>query len=175
MTDYWIDVYGCQRVIADLRAIVDESNEFQWVASDLYMVDRNSYAAEESQNTYRDAEKLDKKYYEFLDDKLTPTYDAVIKELNSCINAMEEAVNYYLSGDAAMAYEASGSTADFPEYRSGDGRSTDSIPTPSGTSSGTPDSGPTPAPTTSYPDPNDPLGDEHYISNPYEIARVGKG
>lgn len=133
------------------------------------MVDRHTYAAQESANTKNDAEKVDTQFYSFLEDKLEPTYDSMLRELKNCINAMEEAVDYYASGDAAMAYTASDASSDFPEYRSADGSSTSGYATPSDPS----DSGsgePTPSPMPSYPDPNDPLGDQHYIQNPYEAA-----
>lgn len=175
MTEYWIDVHGCQRVITELRGIVDASNDFQWVNDDLMMVDRHTYAAEESANTQSDAEKVDQAYYSFLEEKLEPTYDRVMRELTNCINAMEEAVNYYVSGDAAMAYEASGATSDFPEYRSGDGTSTSGIPSPSDSPDQSGGSSPEPSPMPSYPDPNDPLGGEQYISNPYEAAYGSQG
>lgn len=166
LTQYWIDVAGCQRVISELRAIVDESNEFQWVWSDARMVDRHTYAAQESSNTKGDAEKVDRQYTAFYDEKLEPTYDSMLLELNNCINAMEEAVDYYASGDAAMAYDSANmGNADFPEYRSGDGSSTSDIPAPSGNGE----------PTRMYvpprmPDPDNPLTNEHYTDHPYEYA-----
>lgn len=173
---YWIDIAGCQRVIADLREIVDTEQEFQWVRSDLLQVDRNSYAAEESSLTERDAEKLDQRYYEFYEDKLEPTYDSMMRELKNCIDTMEEVVNYYVSGDAAMAYEASSTDAEFPEYRSSDGSSTAQYPVPSPPSNEPGPSEPTPSsPQPSYPDPNNPLGDDHYIVTPYSTTRPGKG
>lgn len=166
VTTYWIDVDGCQRVISDLQKIVDASNEFQWVNDDLMMVDRHTYAAQESSNTKPDAEKVHEKYYSFLEDKLEPTYDGVMEELQLCINTMTEVVDYYASGDAAMAYDSAnfGST-DFPEYRSGDGSSTDDIPAPTG--DGSPTGMHVPP---RMPDPDNPLTDEHYTSHPYEYA-----
>ncbi len=166
MTTYWIDVEGCQRVISELQEIVDASNDFQWVDSDLMMVDRHTYAAQESANTQRDATKVDKAYYSFLEDKLEKTYDEAIAELKLCINTMVEVVDYYASGDAAMAYDANNlGTEEFPEYRSSDGSSTSGIPSPDG--DGRPNGMHVPPP---RPDPNNPLTDEHYTSHPYEYA-----
>lgn len=180
MTEYWIDVAGCQRVIRDLRDIVEASNDYQWVDDDLRMVDRHSYAAQESSLTKGDAEKLDEQYYDLLDNKLDPTYEGVIRDLTNCIDAMEEAVDYYVSGDAAMAYESSGATSGFPEYRSADRSSTADIPSPGAADgsegSGEPSSEPTPSsPAPSYPNPNDPLGDQHFVTNPYELAHGSQG
>lgn len=173
VTEYWIDIAGCQRVIADLREIVDTEEEFQWVRSDLLQVDRNSYAAEESMHTQGAAEKLNERYMEFYDEKVEPAYRSAMKDLKNCIDAMEDVVNYYVSGDAAMAYTASSADSGFPEYRSSDGSSTSQYPVPQSEPDTT---GPTPSsPKPSYPDPNDPLGDDQYVSTPYRAARLGKG
>lgn len=131
MTNYWIAVDGCQRVIAELRAIMEDKNkDFQWVDDDMRMVDSGTFRALESGNVKSDSEKVDQAYTEFLNDKLTPTYESIVSTIENLTNAMEEAVNYYVSGDAAMAAAANGKADEFPEIRSEDGSSTDHVPRP---------------------------------------------
>ncbi|WP_378085357.1 hypothetical protein [Citricoccus sp. GCM10030269] len=169
MTEYWIDVEGCQRVIRELRTIMEDKNEeFQWVDSDLLMVDRYSYCEEEStQNTKNRAEQLDEQYYKFLDEKLTPTYNSAVSELQQCIDSMAEVVDYYVSGDAAMAYDTNAFPGvEFPEFRSGSGSDTSDLETPQ--------TGPDDRRNYTVhprdPDPDNPLTDEHYTDHPFEYS-----
>lgn len=135
MTKYWVDIEGCQRLINEMNAVMDtKSDDFQHVPSAMDEVERTSFFGMESATRQEsDASKLDAAYTGFFDDKLVATFDDVVLQMQTAIDSMQAAVNYYTSGDAAMAYDSQDQTSDFPEYRSASGSSTADYPEPSGT------------------------------------------
>ncbi|MFC7400873.1 hypothetical protein [Citricoccus sp. GCM10030269] len=120
MTDYWLDLDGCQAVIDDLYTILDtENTHFTGHDVDLDSMDVGLYASEETDLIQSSAESANQAINKFYDEELLPQYDAIITEIENCLSAMQDVVNYYVSGDAAMAAESSGREAQYPEMRSG--------------------------------------------------------
>lgn len=102
VTNYEIDVDECRAILKDVQTIKDDCETFKDLEATVQMVDGHLYSTPELQNTHPEASALDRELYDFYEDKLVKTYDAVLKELGACISAMSLAVDAYADGDIAM-------------------------------------------------------------------------
>lgn len=129
MTDYEVHVGPCQEVVRTTRETMTARDthfgKIAGVVEDTLSALNPSYVVQAAytQATHsQDAEAVDS----FFADVITPEYNTICDDIESCINAFNEAVNYYISGDAevharGIAEEATVTEVSYPSVYASDG------------------------------------------------------
>lgn len=121
MSDYWIDVYGCDRVLAELRdQILDVLNDYDAAQEALKDTRVHLCTSYERADMTVDAEQLDTEIVSFADVRMKDHVDGVISHVQRSFASMMDVMYYYTSGDAEMvaaANQGGPGEFDIPELR----------------------------------------------------------
>lgn len=104
MTDYTVDVTGCQSVISTCRGTMDsKSDHFGFVMNELHLALQScvgdTTVTGRPESAVKDLEGAGDNLWI---DQLQATFTGLTGAITSNINRLEEAVNYYAEGDHIM-------------------------------------------------------------------------
>ncbi|MDI3329664.1 MAG: DUF6507 family protein [Micrococcus sp.] len=117
MTEYWINLGECQRVVNELRGLFDTvRTDFDKIPENMAGVRRSLCAYQESDVMEGDTGVLDAALRDFVDDKLSGHFDDIVATIELRVNSMQEVINHYAFGDAEMAATAQGKTDELPDF-----------------------------------------------------------
>lgn len=115
MTKYTIVTDEVQRVLNDIS---DQAfrlrSDFQHVEDDIKVLLDNICGWYERNDQTYNGEALDQAINRYYYDEVDPYFDDLATELGRLGLAMQDVLNYFVSGDAEMSYRAYGSEQDFP-------------------------------------------------------------
>ncbi len=117
MTDYWIDLPGCQSVINRVNDKLDAiRTDFDKTPDNLAAIRESICAAEESSHQEMPAQDVDRELEQLVSEDLPEHLDHLVSEIRRKVNALQDVVNYYAHGDAEMAHRAAGTSDQMPEF-----------------------------------------------------------
>ena len=122
MTEYWIDVHECDRVLGELSdQIFDLLGDYSKAQEHLLDTRNHLCHVYECADTRDQAERLDDAITDFADERLLNHVDGVIKHVQASFAAMRDVMYHYTSGNAEMASRGNNGAlevhAELPELR----------------------------------------------------------
>lgn len=116
MTKYWIEVDQCQLLVSQMRDLLEDIRvDFNKVEGNVDEVRARLGVKREAQSVEFISTKLDGRLKDFAHSDLPEFMDGLVEGVEHKINAMQEVINYFASGDAEMAFTSSQYEDEMPE------------------------------------------------------------
>ncbi|WOO98830.1 hypothetical protein [Micrococcus terreus] len=105
MTKYWVNIDECQRILDSIKDIMDGRRAVPPTRDDFEQIDSSCFTFEESGalEPKNVADRLHTALFDFEEQVFKPAYRELYETVMNNVNAMQDAVSYYASGDAEMA------------------------------------------------------------------------
>lgn len=118
MTEYWIEVDQCQVLISRMRGLLDDiRTDFDKIGGNMDEVRARLGVKREAESVQSVSQDLDGDLEKLARTTLPDFMDDLVAGVEHKVNAMQEVVNYFASGDAQMAFDSQHRSDEMPEVR----------------------------------------------------------
>lgn len=118
MTAYWIEVDQCQVLVSQMRGLLDDiRTDFDKIGGDMDEVRARLGVKREADTVRSVSTNLDDDLEDLAGSKLPDFMDDLVAGVEHKVNAMQEVINYYASGDAQIAFDSQHRSDEMPEVR----------------------------------------------------------